>query len=107
MPELVKVYWTATALNDLKMIVRYIGQDSTERAENSFKKIREKTAGLSEMPLQGRIVPEMLDYHIETYRELIENLWRIIYKMEENKVFILSVIDGRRNFEDIIIDRFM
>jgi hypothetical protein len=41
------------------------------------------------------------------YRELIELPWRIIYKIEEDKVFVLAVIDGRRNMEDILLDRFV
>lgn len=59
------------------------------------------------MPLQGRIVPELRYYGVLTYRELIRPPWRIIYKTEENKVWVLAVIDGRRNVEDILLDRFI
>ena len=107
MHELGKILWTITALDDLKKIIKYIKKDSIERAENIFNKIKIKTLNLSNMPLEGRIVPELREYKIETYRELIEPPWRIIYKIEDRKVFILSVIDGRRNVEDILIDRFL
>jgi toxin ParE1/3/4 len=101
------VLWTRTALDDLKRIIRYIGMDSKNRAADIFKKIRSEAERLKEMPQQGRIVPELLFYKIETYRELIESPWRIIYRIEKTKVFIASVIDGRRNIEDILIDRFL
>jgi addiction module RelE/StbE family toxin len=107
MPDLTKVFWTTTGLNDLKKIVIYIAADSKERAALIFEKMKAKAEKLSGMPLQGRIVPELQFYQVETFRELIESPWRIVYKIEENKVYILSVIDGRRNIEDILIDRFM
>jgi plasmid stabilization system protein ParE len=59
------------------------------------------------MPLQGRIVPELRHYNILTYRELINSPWRIIYKIEEKKVWVLAVLDGRRNMEDVLLDRFI
>ncbi|HPJ41757.1 MAG TPA: type II toxin-antitoxin system RelE/ParE family toxin [Spirochaetota bacterium] len=44
---------------------------------------------------------------MSNYRELIVVPWRIIYRIEEQKVYILAVIDSRRNFEDIILKRIM
>lgn len=102
-----KVFWTNTALNDLKTIIKYIGLDSITRAASVLELIQSKANILKEMPLQGRIVPELQFYKLEIYRELIENPWRIIYKFEDNKVFVLAVLDGRRNVEDILIDRFL
>jgi len=57
--------------------------------------------------LQGRIVPELQYYSILTYRELINPPWRIMYKIEGNKVWVLAVFDGRRNLEDLLLDRFI
>ena len=59
------------------------------------------------MPEKGRIVPELEFFHIRTYREIIESPWRIIYRIEEQKAHILAVIDGRRNVEDILLQRFL
>ncbi|MDD4169451.1 MAG: type II toxin-antitoxin system RelE/ParE family toxin [Desulfotomaculaceae bacterium] len=41
------------------------------------------------------------------YRELIAPPWRIIYKIEGNKVLVLAVINARRNVEDVLLDRFI
>ena len=44
---------------------------------------------------------------ILTYRELIERPWRILYRVEANTVYVLALIDARRNVEDILLDRFV
>jgi plasmid stabilization system protein ParE len=59
------------------------------------------------MPLQGSVVPELRYHNILTYLELIGPPWRIIYKVEQNNVWVLAVIDGRRTVEDILLDRFL
>jgi len=37
--------------------------------------------------------------------EYIADPWRTFYKTEEEKVFILTDIDGRRNVEDLLLRR--
>lgn len=102
-----QVFWTQTAQQDLKKIIAYIAADSEIQARRVYLAIKEKADNLRQMPLQGRIVPELRYFAILTYRELISSPWRIIYKIEENKVWVLAVIDGRRNVEDILLDRFI
>jgi len=72
-----------------------------------YAAIKQKADNLRQMPLQGRIVPELRYHSILIYRELFSSPWRLIYKTEENKVWVLAVIDGRRNVEDILLERFM
>lgn len=102
-----QVFWTLTAQQDLKKIIEYIAIDSEVQAREIYQGIKQKADNLWQMPLQGRIVPELRYYSILIYRELISPPWRIIYKTEENKVWVLAVIDGRRNVEDILLDRFI
>ncbi|KJS17254.1 MAG: plasmid stabilization protein [Peptococcaceae bacterium BRH_c4b] len=102
-----QVFWTQTAQQDSKRIIEYIAADSEIQARRVYLAIKQKADNLRQMPLQERIVPELIYYSILTYRELISPPWRIIYKTEENKVWVLAVIDGRRNVEDILLDRFI
>ncbi len=102
-----QVFWTKTAQQDLKKIIEYIAIDSTINAGKVYTDIKEKSENLYLLPLQGRIVPDLNYFGILIYRELIIPPWRLIYKIEENKVWILAVIDGRRNVEDILLDRFI
>jgi toxin ParE1/3/4 len=102
-----QVVWTLTARRDLKELVEYLTVDSGVQARKVYFATREKADNLRQMPLQGRIVPELRYFGILSYRELINPPWRIIYKIEGNKVWVLAVIDGRRNVEDILLDRFI
>ena len=100
-----KVIWTKSAKKDLEEIIDYISLDSIEKAFEQFKKIKEKAKKLSTFPGQGRIIPELSRQNIIKYRELIVSPWRIMYKIEGNIVYVMAVIDGRRNIEDILLKR--
>jgi len=56
-------------------------------------------------PARHRIVPELEKYGYFIYREIIVGYWRIIYKIENNYVYIMLVIDGRRNLEDLLLKK--
>ncbi len=57
------------------------------------------------MPERCRIVPELKEQGILQYRELIVKPWRIIFRIAEKKVYALSVLDSRRNIEEILLER--
>jgi len=99
------VLWTKTAEQDLGNIIDYIVRDGLDRALEILLAIRSTASGLATMPDRGRIVPELKVHGISTYRELVISPWRLIYRTEGKNVIILSVIDGRRNLEDILLDR--
>ncbi len=102
-----KVVWSKTAEFDLECIIDYVAEDSISNALNILSRIKSKTSVLVTYPNRGRIVPELKEYNILQYREIIVNPWRIIYKIAENKVYVMSVIDGRRNVEDVLLDRLI
>lgn len=101
------VKWAAVAQSDLKQIIDHIAVDSPDNALGILKKIREEASSLYTFPDRGRIVPELKDQGIHIYREIIVPPWRIIYRISDTNVIVLSVIDSRRNVEDILLDRFM
>lgn len=105
--KIYQVFWTQTAQQDLIKIIKYIAIDSEINSKSIYETIKLKSDNLRQMPLQGRIVPELRYFGIVLYRESIITHWRIIYKIEENKVWVLAVIDGRRNVEDILLNRFI
>ncbi|ACL18636.1 plasmid stabilization system [Desulfitobacterium hafniense DCB-2] len=107
MNKMYQVLWTQTAQQDLRTIIAYIADDNITVAQRIYTEIRQKCGNLRQLPHQERIVPELKYHGITLYRELIIRPWRIIYKLEENKVWVLAVIDGRRNMEDILLNRFI
>jgi toxin ParE1/3/4 len=102
-----KVAWAAVAEIDLIQIIDYMAADSPGNALQVLKKIRQKASSLYSFPERGRIVPELQDQGIQTYRELIVPPWRIIYRITDVTVFVLSVIDSRQNVEDILLNRLL
>jgi len=107
MSKTFKVHWTGIAEEDFKNIVLYIAEDSPTNARSLFEKIKEKASNLTLFPERGRTVPELQDQGIFFYRELIHTPWRIIYRVEGQKVYVLSVLDSRQNVEDILLQRLI
>lgn len=101
------VFWTNAAKEDLIDIIEYISSDSIDNAYKIYSKIKINAVKLEKFPYRGRFVPELKYHNIENYHEIILSPWRIIYRIEDNKVYILAVFDGRRNIEDILLKRII
>jgi plasmid stabilization system protein ParE len=99
------VVWSRIAENDLRRIIEYIADDGPPNALRTFKSIKQKASSLSTFPERGRIVPELRDQGILQYRELVISPWRILYRISEMNVFVLAVLDSRRNIEDVLLER--
>lgn len=102
-----EVLWTKNAISDLETIIEYIKTDSIQTAKEIFSEIRKECNSLNNFPLRKRIVPELQQIGIIKYREIIHKRWRIIYKIDNSKVFILLVVDSSRNLEDILFQRLI
>ena len=74
-----KVIWSHVADDDLNKIIEYIAEDSIKNALSIFHKIKDKCSRLFTFPNRGRIVPELQEYGILLYRELIIGHWRVVY----------------------------
>lgn len=102
-----KVHWTQAAAGDLDALLDYMAQDSPDAALQVSGRIRQAAGRLKFVPLRGRVVPELRDQGIVTYRELVVPPWRVIYRVDASLVLVLAVFDGRRDIEDILLARFL
>ena len=102
-----EVLWANVAENDLIGIIEYIAADSPAGALKIFRKIKQKASNLNSFPQRGRILPELQDQGISQYRELAIPPWRMIYRIAEKAVYVLSVLDSRQNVEDILLKRLI
>jgi toxin ParE1/3/4 len=100
-----EIIWTDTAKNDLREIINYIAYNSISIAQDKLNLIKEKSTEILDFPEKGRIIPELEKENITSYREIIISPWRLMYKIQNNCIYILAVIDGRRNIEDILLKR--
>lgn len=101
------VLWADVAESDLRDIIAYIAVDSPQNASKILEKIKQKASELYFLPERGRIVPELREQGILQYREIVIPPWRLIYRITGRNVFVLSLIDSRRNVEDILLERFV
>jgi plasmid stabilization system protein ParE len=102
-----RVEWTRAARTDLLNIMDYISEYGITAVISIFEDIRSKCETLNQSPKRGKVVPELKEYGISSYHEIIVKPWRIIYRISDNKIYVLAVIDSRRNIEDILIERFL
>jgi len=102
-----QVVWTSVAEDDLKGIIEYISIDNPHNALKILQEIKKKASSLYTFPERGRVVPELQDQGISQYRELIVPPWWLIYRIEERKIYVLSLIDSRQNVEDILLKRLI
>jgi len=102
-----QVFWTDVAENDLKEIIGYISIQNPSNAKKILKKIKSKASGLRTFPERGRIVIELQKQGISQYREMIISPWRLIYRIAEKEIFVLSFLDSRQNVEDILLNRLI
>lgn len=99
--------WSEAAVTDLESIVGYVAAEDTEAAIRILDLLQARAAALESLPLRGRVVPELQYQGIGIYRELVEPPWRILYRAGEATVWVLAVIDGRRDLEDLLLERLM
>lgn len=103
--EINEVIVSQFAEDDLNEIVEYYFLLSQNYIEKIISEFEENVMSLKKHPRSGRVVPELEKQGILQYRELIQGYYRIIYEISDDKVIVHTIIDGRRNFEDIIISK--
>ena len=97
---MVKVKWWEIASNDLIQIYNYIYQDSIYYSMKTVNNIIDLVNHLEYSPYMGRKIPE---FNQENKRELIYKSYRIMYKIEHNKVFIRRIWHSARKLPQQLI----
>ncbi len=90
-----KIIWAPSALKDADSIAEYLSRDSVDRAALFVLRLFEATDRLQEFPLSGRIIPEIDN---QFCREIIFGAYRIMYRIDNNDVWITGIVHGTRNW---------
>jgi addiction module RelE/StbE family toxin len=96
-----KLFWTATARQDLLAIRQYIASDNPTAAKRWIERLRERARNALHAPLAGRKVPE---FSRDDIRELIEGNYRIVYQVFADRLVVLTVFEGHRVFPAVKVD---
>jgi len=88
------VTWSREAGENLVEIEEFIARDSVERAVRFVDALVDHTeAILTDNPRSGRTVPEIGN---SNFRELIYRGYRVVYRLNEDRIEILTVFEGHR-----------
>ena len=103
-----KVVIDPLAKLDLKEIFIFVAiNDSIQYANKLLETLEATCYKLEKYPERGHIPPELRQTGIKNYLEIHYKPYRIIYEIEGKLVYIHSVIDGRRNIQEILNNRIL
>jgi len=80
--------WSPLAISRLSEVAKYISLDNPVTAQRWVNKVFAQVEKLSEFPGRGRMVPEVGD---KTIREIISGNYRIIYRLKDQEISILTL----------------
>ena len=102
------VVWTEVAARDVERLASFLLDEAPLRAEQILFRIISRGESLRILPERGRTPPELRPIGDQTWLEIQEPPWRIIYRIADKKlVEIHGVFDGRRSLEDILMERLL
>lgn len=102
------VYLTDEAANDLELIIECIARhDSQSGAEYVFDSIESAFSVSAEYPDRGSHSKELLELAIRDYREVFFKPYRIMYRIIGNRVYVMLIIDSRRDIRKMLYRRLM
>ena len=99
--------WAEGAVRDLAELVSYIATDSELNASRVLNRLEKRAAALESNPGRGRVVPELVHFGMRTWRELVVRPYRVVYRIEMDTVTVFAVLDGRRDLEDLLLERLL
>ncbi len=103
-----QVLLTNDAACDLEGIYDYIAfHDSPQKADYVLGQIEKAFSNLSKFPERGVYPKELLSLGIHEYREIFFKPYRIIYRIINRNVYILLIVDGRRDLQSLLQRRLL
>jgi len=103
-----KVIIDPLAKMDLKEIFSYVASnDGKQIANKLIDSLETAFYKLEKYPKRGHIPQELIDTGVKSYLEIHYIPYRIIYEIENNLVYVHSILDGRRNIQEILQRRIL
>ena len=103
-----EVLLTDDAACDLDELHDYIAKhDAPRKADYVLAQIEKAFSSLSGSPERGTYPKELLALGIREYREVFFKPYRIIYRVIEKNVYVLLIVDGRRDMRAVLQRRLL
>lgn len=95
-----RVVLAPSASEDVVEIVAHlIASAGLDVAIATNERLDAALAPLDEHASRGRLVPELRDRGVTTYRELIVSPYQLIFRVEPREVWVVAVVDHRRDLD--------
>jgi len=102
------VLLTSDAARDLNELYDYIAvNDSPRKADYVLEQIEKTFSTLTEFPERGVYPKELAKLGIREYREVFFKPYRIIYRVMDENVYVLLIVDGRRDMHSLLQRRLL
>ena len=102
------VFLTNDAKRDLEELYEYIQTyDSPGKADAVLTQIEQALSRLSDFPERGNYPKELLALGMRSHREIHLKAYRIIYKLDSGKVYVVLIVDGRRDMQSLLLRRLL
>ena len=88
-----RVHWTDRAKTRLRLIHDHIAKDSPLVSSQVVERLLQRSIQIGNLPHSGRAVPE---YQRDDIREVLEQPYRIIYRILPDRVDIITVMHYRQ-----------
>ena len=92
---MIELVWSPRAVADLEEIRAFIAADSPAWAELTVRRLVAAVERLHHFPDSARMVPERQS---PILREVISGNFRVVYRRRTNRVEIVTVFRGSRDF---------
>ena len=103
-----EIIWSKNAGDELIEIISYIKYNIGKMtAGKIYTKTINAVKRVSENPAGRRIAPLLKELGINYIHQLNINPWIMFYKVKGNKMEIITIIDERRNLEEILYKKIM
>jgi len=97
----VRVIWSPLALDRAAEATKYIARDRPEVAAAWVDGLFDLVGKLVQFPRRGRVVPEVGRPEI---RELLYEGYRVVYRVDQKQVLVLTVRHQRRRFTEAALE---
>jgi len=95
-----RVIWAPVALDRAEEAARFIAADRPAAAAEWIDGLFDAVAKLSAFPDKGRMVPVVGRADV---REVLYGKYRVVYRLEEKRLIVLTVRHQRRHFSERIL----
>ncbi len=102
------VLLTNDAARDIEALYDYIAlHDAPQKADYVLEQVEKVFSTLSEFPQRGAYPKELAALGIREYLEIFFKPYRIIYRVIDKNIYVLSIVDGRRNMQTLLQRRLL